>query len=83
MMNFLGVVLIGAATGLALRTLKRSSKEPNWFLHALLGVCGALVATYLGIVLRLYEVGEPLTWILAGGGAVAVLGFYELVRNQE
>ncbi|AVP57811.1 GlsB/YeaQ/YmgE family stress response membrane protein [Pulveribacter suum] len=83
MTTFLGVVAIGFAFGLLghlLAPVQRPGR--SWFLSALLGICGALLATYAGVAARLFDPGDWLAWIAAAAGAVVALALYELLRQR-
>ncbi len=84
MTTFLGVVAIGFALGL-LGHLFSPPQRParSWFLSALLGICGALLATYVGVAARLFAPGDWLGWIAAAAGSVVLLGLYELLRRRD
>ena len=58
--------------------------EPSGFiLTTILGIVGAVVATYLGQALGWYRVGEGAGLIGAVVGAIVVLFVYGLIANRR
>jgi uncharacterized membrane protein YeaQ/YmgE (transglycosylase-associated protein family) len=49
----------------------------------LLGIVGALVATYGGQALGLYQEGHPAGWIASVVGAIIVLWIYGMVKKHS
>lgn len=83
MTTFFGVVAIGFALGLLGHLFSPPQRlPPSWFLSTLLGICGALLATYVGVAARLFAPGDWLGWIAAAAGAVGLLILYELLRQR-
>ena len=74
-MGIIWTVIIGLFAGIVAKLLVPGSKhEPSGFvLTAILGVMGAIVATYLGQAVGWYEPGEGAGFIGAVLGAVIVL----------
>lgn len=66
-MGWPGIVLLGAAIGLAgwwLHPLRRSSRSSRaqWWMALLAGVLGAVVARMAGNVIGLFHDGDTLEW---------------------
>ena len=73
-MNIIWTILIGFVAGLLARMIVPGDKEPQGFiLTTILGIVGAVVATYLGQSLGWYDPGEAASFIGAVVGAVLLL----------
>ena len=53
------------------------------FMTMLLGVCGALLATYVGVGLGWYREGTTAGWIAAVLGSLVLLVIYGMVRRKS
>jgi uncharacterized membrane protein YeaQ/YmgE (transglycosylase-associated protein family) len=73
-MSIIWTILIGFIAGLIAKFITPGKNEPQGFiLTTVLGIVGALVATYLGQAVGWYEAGEGAGLIGAIVGAVIVL----------
>jgi len=73
-MGFIWTIVIGFIAGVIAKFIMPGSNEPSGFvLTTILGIVGALVATYLGQALGWYEAGEGAGLIGAIVGALVVL----------
>jgi uncharacterized membrane protein YeaQ/YmgE (transglycosylase-associated protein family) len=73
-MGILWTILIGFIAGVLAKFITPGENEPSGFiLTTLLGIVGAVVATYLGQALGWYDAGEGAGLIGATVGAVIVL----------
>jgi len=55
----------------------------GFFLTAIIGIAGSLLATYGGQALGLYRAGEPAGFIGSVIGAIILLAIYHLVRRNS
>ena len=83
MMSFLGVLLVGLVVGLLARAIKPGDDKMGWIMTILLGVAGSLLATYVGVALGWYQLGEPAGWIASIIGAIVLLVLYGMVRRKS
>ena len=82
-MHLIWTILIGFMAG-ALAKLLMPGKDPGGFLvTTLLGMGGALVATYAGRFIGWYEEGQSGGFIAAVVGAILILMVYRLVRKKS
>jgi uncharacterized membrane protein YeaQ/YmgE (transglycosylase-associated protein family) len=82
-MHVVGTIIIGFIVGLLARFLTPGPSNPSGFiLTTVLGIVGALVATYLGQAIHLYEPGENAGFIGAVVGAVIVLLVWRLFTRS-
>jgi uncharacterized membrane protein YeaQ/YmgE (transglycosylase-associated protein family) len=73
-MHIIGAIVIGFLAGLLARILSPGHNNPSGFiLTTVLGIVGALVATYLGQAIGWYGPGDGAGFIGAVVGAVIVL----------
>jgi uncharacterized membrane protein YeaQ/YmgE (transglycosylase-associated protein family) len=73
-MSILWTILIGLIAGVFPKLITPGENEPQGFiLTTVLGILGAVVATYLGQAIGRYEAGEGAGLIGATVGAVVVL----------
>ena len=55
----------------------------GFFVTALLGIVGALVATFLGQAMGIYAAGQSAGFIGAVIGAIVVLFVYHMIRGRR
>ncbi len=73
-MSIIWTIIIGFLAGVVAKFLTPGPNEPSGFiLTTVLGIVGAIVATYLGQQIGLYRVGETAGFVGAVIGAVILL----------
>jgi uncharacterized membrane protein YeaQ/YmgE (transglycosylase-associated protein family) len=73
-MNIIWTIIIGFVAGLIAKFLHPGPNEPSGFIvTTLLGIAGALLATFLGQAIGWYQAGEGAGLIGAIVGAIIVL----------
>jgi len=83
MLELIWIVIIGAAVG-ALAKLIMPGRDPvGFFITALLGMAGALVATFMGRMIGLYGANQNAGFIASIIGALIVLAIYHSVRRRQ
>ena len=83
-MSVIGAIIIGFIVGLIARFLSPGSNNPSGFiLTTVLGIVGALVATYLGQAVGLYRAGETSGFIGAVVGAIIVLIAWRALAGRQ
>jgi len=83
MLELIWIVIIGAAVG-ALAKLIMPGRDPGgFFMTALLGMAGALVATFMGRMIGLYGANQNAGFIASIIGALVVLVIYHSVRSRQ
>lgn len=83
-MGIIWTIIIGAVIGAVAKFIMPGSNEPKGFiLTAILGIVGALVATYLGQALGLYGEGQNAGFIGSIVGAIVVLVGYGMVFKPK
>jgi uncharacterized membrane protein YeaQ/YmgE (transglycosylase-associated protein family) len=83
--DIIWTIIIGLAAGIVAKFLTPgSSNEPSGFvLTAILGIVGAMVATFLGRALGWYGPGQGAGFIGAVVGAVIVLVIWGLIAGRR
>ncbi len=84
-MGIIWTIIIGFLAGVVAKFLTPGPNEPTGFiLTTLLGIVGAVVATYLGQQIGLYRVGETAGFVGAVIGAVILLLLWgALARRRD
>lgn len=83
-MSIIWTIIIGLVAGIVAKFLHPGSNEPQGFvLTAILGIIGAMVATYLGQAIGWYRPGEGAGFIGAVVGAIIVLVVWGLVAGRS
>jgi uncharacterized membrane protein YeaQ/YmgE (transglycosylase-associated protein family) len=83
-MSILLTILIGFIAGVVAKFLMPGRNEPSGFvLTTILGIVGAVVATYLGQAIGWYRAGEGAGLIGAIVGALVVLFVWGMVSNRN
>ena len=72
-MHVLGIILIGLVVGLIARFLTPGPNPRGIIVTVVIGVVGAVIATYGGQALGLYQVGQTAGFIGSVVGAVVLL----------
>ncbi|MFO1035129.1 MAG: GlsB/YeaQ/YmgE family stress response membrane protein [Hyphomicrobiales bacterium] len=82
--SILWTIIVGAIVGAVAKFIMPGSNEPKGFiLTAILGIVGALIATYLGQAVGWYGAGETAGWIASIIGAIVVLVVYGQVFKPK
>ncbi len=82
-MYILWMIVIGFVIGLLAKMLTPGRDPSGFFVTAILGIVGSLLASYGGQALGLYAAGEPAGFIASVVGAIIVLAIYHLVRRNS
>jgi uncharacterized membrane protein YeaQ/YmgE (transglycosylase-associated protein family) len=82
-MGFIWTIIIGFLAGVIAKFLTPGREPGGFILTTLLGIVGALVATWLGQAIGWYRAGDGAGLIGAVVGAVIVLLVYNWVANRR
>ncbi len=80
-MSILWTILIGFVVGLIARALKPGDDKLGFILTTLVGIGGALLATYAGQALGWYQAGQNAGFLGALIGAIVLLAIVGAVRK--
>ena len=81
-MHILWIILIGLIAGALARFIVPGKESGGVLVSIILGIVGALLATFLGKALGWYQAGESAGLIGATVGAILVLAVYHLIRRS-
>lgn len=82
-MGIVWTLIIGLIAGIVAKFLMPGKDPGGFIITILLGIAGALVATYLGQAIGWYEAGQQAGFIGAVVGAVILLIIYRMVRKSS
>jgi uncharacterized membrane protein YeaQ/YmgE (transglycosylase-associated protein family) len=83
MFAFIWAIVIGFIVGLIAKAIMPGRDPGGFIVTVLLGIGGALVATWLGQAVGWYQADQRAGFIGAVVGAIIILGLYRLVvRNR-
>lgn len=80
-MEIIGTIVIGLVVGVIAKLLMPGKDPGGFIITILLGIAGALVATWLGQAVGLYEAGQEAGFIGAVIGAMIILAIYRMVKR--
>ena len=83
MISFIGAIIIGGLAGLVAKMLTPGRDPGGFIITVLLGIAGAMVATFLGQALGWYRPGQSAGFIGAVVGAVIILLVYRMVARPR
>jgi uncharacterized membrane protein YeaQ/YmgE (transglycosylase-associated protein family) len=78
-MSIIWAVIIGFLVGIVAKFLMPGRDPGGFIVTALLGIVGAVVATFLGQAMGIYAAGQSAGFIGAVIGAIIVLFIYNLI----
>jgi uncharacterized membrane protein YeaQ/YmgE (transglycosylase-associated protein family) len=82
-MSIIWAIIIGFIVGLVAKFLMPGRDPGGFIVTTLLGIVGALVATFLGQAMGLYAAGQSAGFIASVIGAIIVLAIYHMVRRRR
>jgi len=82
-MSIIWAIIIGFIVGLIAKFLMPGRDPGGFIITAILGIVGALVATFLGRAMGMYGAGESAGFIASVIGAMIVLFIYHVVRRRR
>ena len=82
-MTIIWAIIIGFIVGLVAKFLMPGRDPGGFIVTTLLGIVGALVATFLGQAMGIYAAGQSAGFIGAVIGAIVVLLVYHLIRGRR
>ena len=83
-MGIIWTIIIGFLAGVVAKFIMPGRNEPSGFiLTTILGIIGAVVATYLGQAVGWYRAGEGAGFIGAVVGALIVLAIWGMIAGRR
>jgi uncharacterized membrane protein YeaQ/YmgE (transglycosylase-associated protein family) len=83
MLEIIWIILIGAVVGALAKLVMPGPDGGGFWLTAVLGIVGAVVATLLGRLLGLYAAGQGAGFIASFIGAILVLVVYRKFQKRS
>lgn len=81
-MSIIMTIIIGFLAGVVAKFLMPGRDPGGFIITTILGIVGAVVASYLGQAIGWYRAGEGAGFIGAVVGAIVVLVVYRMVTNR-
>ena len=82
-MGIIWTILIGFVVGLLAKMITPGRDPSGFFITAVIGIAGSLLATYGGQAMGLYHAGEAAGFIGSLLGAIILLVLYHMVRRNS
>jgi uncharacterized membrane protein YeaQ/YmgE (transglycosylase-associated protein family) len=82
-MSLIAAIVIGFIVGIVAKLLTPGRDPGGFIVTTLLGIVGALVATFLGQAMGFYAAGQSAGFIGAVIGAIIVLAVYHMLRGRR
>ena len=82
-MGIIWTILIGFIVGIIAKFLMPGRDPAGFFITAIIGIVGSIIATYLGRFMGFYRVGESAGFIAAVVGAIILLFLYRMVTGRK
>ncbi len=83
-MHLIGTIIIGFLAGVVAKFIMPGPNEPQGFiLTAVLGIVGAVIATYLGQAIGWYRADQGAGFIGAVVGAIVVLFVWSFIQGRS
>lgn len=81
-MHIIGWILFGLVVGIVAKFLMPGRDPGGFFMTALLGIVGALVAGSLGRLIGWYGDGDPVGFVMAVIGSIILLAAYRFTMGR-
>lgn len=81
-MSWIAAIIIGLLAGIVAKLLMPGRDPGGFIITTLLGMAGALIATWLGQAIGWYRPGEAAGFIGAVVGAIILLALYRLIARR-
>ena len=81
-MEWIGAIVIGLLAGIVAKLIMPGKDPGGFIITTILGIVGALVATWIGQAIGWYAPGEAAGFIGAVVGAIILLTIYRMVRGR-
>ena len=82
-MSIIWAIVVGFIVGLIAKALMPGRDPGGFIVTILLGIVGAVVATFIGQAMGLYSQGQSAGWIASVIGAIIVLAIYRMVVGRR
>ena len=83
MMSFIWAAIIGLIAGAIAKLIMPGRDPGGWIVTMLIGIAGALLMTFIGRQLGLYQEGESAGFLMSIVGAIILLAVYRLIKSRS
>ncbi len=83
MLNLIWTIIIGFIVGLVAKFLMPGKDPGGFIITTVLGIVGALLATFLGRLIGWYQPGQSAGFIAAILGALILLVIYRFIKKKQ
>ncbi|MEJ8823850.1 GlsB/YeaQ/YmgE family stress response membrane protein [Variovorax humicola] len=83
MLSLIWTILIGFVAGLIARALKPGDDSGGFIFTTIIGIAGALIATYIGQAMGWYTAGQGAGFIASVVGAIVLLFVWGLIKRKS
>jgi uncharacterized membrane protein YeaQ/YmgE (transglycosylase-associated protein family) len=83
MLNLIWTIIIGFIVGLVAKFLMPGKDPGGFIITTVLGIVGALLATFLGRLIGWYQPGQSAGFIAAVLGALILLVIYRFIKKKQ
>ena len=83
MLSFIWAAIIGLIAGAIAKLIMPGRDPGGWIVTMLIGIAGALLMTFIGRQLGLYEDGEEAGFLMSIIGAVVLLAIYRMIKSRS
>jgi len=81
-MAWIWAIIVGFFVGLIARLLMPGKDPKGFFITALIGIMGSVLAYWIGRAMGFYQYGEPVGFLASVIGAMLFLGTIRLIRGK-
>lgn len=82
-MGWIGAIIIGLLAGIVAKLIMPGKDPGGFIITTILGIVGAVVATWLGRAVGWYSEGEAAGFIGAVVGAIILLAIYRAIVRRR
>ena len=83
MLGLLMTIVVGFIVGVIAKLIMPGKENMGFIITTLLGIAGAIVATYVGRAVGWYEAGQGAGWIASIVGAFILLWIYHKFQTRR
>jgi len=81
-MGLIAALFIGLIIGIIAKLLMPGRDPGGFFVTALIGIAGSMVANFLGGAMGMYAPNEPAGFLASVIGAMILLGIYRVMKKN-
>ena len=82
-MHLIWTIIIGFVAGAVAKWIMPGKDPGGFIVTTILGIAGALIATYLGHLIGWYQAGQGAGFIGAIVGSIILLLIYRLIKKKQ